>query len=165
MKIRLLMIIAIIVVGVSSMSHLNPSAQKSIQTLTQPLSDILAWFGDAFNGRNNDTKDTAPVDGTRVYKWQDSNGNWQFSSEPPPQGIASSMTVYRSEANVVQAQKPPPPAPEPESPTNTEVPTGPAPLLPITNPQRVKQLMDDAKNIQNLMDQRQQTIEQGANGR
>lgn len=166
MLFRLLIIIAIVLVGVAAFSHLNPSAQKSLQPLLDGLNTVKSWFNNKISDIRKSGQTNDQTSGTTVYKWKDREGNWQFSNQPPPEDVASSVTVYHTDTNVTQAQKPPPlPSEESTTPTNNAVPATPAPLLPYTNPERVKQLMDDAKNVQNIMDQRQQAIEQGENGR
>jgi len=98
-----------------------------------------------------------PVE-TAVYKWQDKNGEWHFSNQPPPEGVAADVTVYRSDVNVTPAPK----ADTPQENTTANPATNPTnlPLLPLTDPTRIKQLIDDAKNVQNLADDRQQQIDQ-----
>jgi hypothetical protein len=46
----------------------------------------------------------------RVYKWQDSQGRWQVTDEPPPQGIAYELKEYSPE--VIPLPLPPAPPPE-----------------------------------------------------
>ncbi len=38
---------------------------------------------------------------TRLYKWQDENGQWQISDEPPTGKISSEILEYRSDTNIV----------------------------------------------------------------
>ena len=38
---------------------------------------------------------------TRLYKWQDKNGQWQISGEPPTGEIPSEILEYRSDTNIV----------------------------------------------------------------
>lgn len=108
------------------------------------------------------TKEAAPKPPaeTTVYKWQDKNGEWHFSNQPPPEGNAADVTVYRSDINVI-----PPPKTDTPQEITAENPAGnptDIPLLPITDPARVMQLIDDAKNVQNLADERRQQLDQPA---
>ena len=32
---------------------------------------------------------------TRAYKWQDAQGRWQITDEPPPEGTAYELNEYR----------------------------------------------------------------------
>ena len=40
---------------------------------------------------------------TRAYKWQDADGSWHLSGEPPPAGVAYEIVTVRSDENVVPA--------------------------------------------------------------
>lgn len=159
MWIRRLLIFALILAAAASLSHLNPSAEKAMA----PLQKVIAVFGSLFSPssglESNNKQDPAPASATRVYKWQDADGNWQFSSQPPANGIASSSRVYHTDTNVTQAVNPGASATESTSFTEpAETPAMTSPLMPLTDPERVRQLIDDAKNVRQLLDQRQQTL-------
>ncbi len=158
---RLLIVILIVVVGAAALSHLNPSADKSANPIIKGLATVQSWFRGSSAPKlpGNDT--FGKKSETTVYKWQDMAGDWHFSNQPPPAGVASSVKTYRSDVNITQA---PPPLPavgkKPEVPEKTRaIPKNPAPLLPITDPERVKQLIEDAKNVQNLVNDRQKTLD------
>ncbi len=38
---------------------------------------------------------------TSVYKWQDRDGEWQITDQPPPPGIKYEVQIYNSDVNVV----------------------------------------------------------------
>ena len=38
---------------------------------------------------------------TTVYKWQDEQGNWQITDEPPPDGVEYERLEYHSDTNVM----------------------------------------------------------------
>ncbi|NOX75241.1 MAG: hypothetical protein GXP17_01180 [Gammaproteobacteria bacterium] len=151
MFIRLLIIVLIVLIGAAALSHLNPSTSKSVQPLVDGLSTIRSYMDDTSKNSGppapgGDNRDS----GKTVYKWQDAQGAWQFSNSPPPKGTASSVKIYRTD-NTTRFVTPkiPDTAPQP-----TAIPSGNIPLLPITNPTRIKQLMDDARNVQSLVDKR-----------
>ena len=169
MRIRLLLIIAFVVIGLAALSHLNPTARQSLQPIQTSLQSLRSWFKETVSSAPTPQAKPAGastnVSSTKVYKWQEQNGQWQFSSEPPPAGVASSVTTYRSDTNIMQA--PPVPATEnsPAPSAASEASVNAKPLLPLTDPDRVKQLMDDARTVQNLMDQRLQTLDESASSR
>lgn len=99
-----------------------------------------------------------PATETAVYKWQDKNGEWHFSNQPPPEGAAASVSIYRSDVNIVSAPAATPPPVEKTATTPNGDPATP-PLIPLADPGQVKQLIDDAKNVQNLMNDRQPQID------
>jgi hypothetical protein len=158
MMIRFLIIILIVLVGAAALTSLNPSAEQTTNPILKGLANVRSWFA----GSPAPKKPLAEKDEneTKVYKWQDELGEWHFSNQPPPSGVSSSVETYRNDVNVTQA----PPPIEEEKPeaeeTGTDIPQTAAPLLPITDPERVQQLIEDAKNVQNLVDQRQEQIDQ-----
>lgn len=167
--IRILIVILIVLVGAAALSHLNPSADKSKSLLMEGLANIHTWFQSDSKQPNNAAKtqneEKNDPNSIKVYKWQDASGTWQFSNEPPPEGVARSVKVYRTDANITQSIKPEPPPAENPAQTTTDIPTTAVPLMPLTDPERVKKLMEDAKNVQNLLDQHQQAIDKAADNR
>ncbi|WNO10357.1 DUF4124 domain-containing protein [Teredinibacter sp. KSP-S5-2] len=91
-----------------------------------------------------------------AYKWTDENGVVHYSSEPPPEQIAEKMEV-NPDTNLVQGlRKEEEEVPGPQS--------APAPGLnlpdgSIYNPENIKKLVDDAKEIQNMMNERNKQME------
>jgi hypothetical protein len=68
-------------------------------------------FSDLF-GSNvpviDDLKDLTNISGStsgsnQIYKWTDSDGNLQFSSSPPAEGVEYTVKGYDSNQNVIQA--------------------------------------------------------------
>lgn len=37
----------------------------------------------------------------RLHKWQDKDGGWHYTSEPPAEGIRSEIVEYASDVNVL----------------------------------------------------------------
>lgn len=167
MMIRLMIIIVIVLVGAAALTTLNPAADKSLNPIIKGLNTVRSWFTGAATTLESAAKDPlTAVDNatdkkaTQVYKWQDASGEWHFSSQPPPKGIKGSVETYRTDVNITQAL-PEPVVAEPEpAKVTTDIPTTASPLLPITDPERVKKLIEDAKNVQNLVDDRQKNIDQ-----
>lgn len=159
MMIRILIVILIMLVGAAALTELNPQADKSTNPILRGLANVRSWFSHSEQLADSRKKTT------KVYKWQDKDGAWHFSNQPPPKGVASKVVTYRSDSNLTQAPKAPaepaPTGPAAQPATTTPPPADSnLPLLPITDPERVKQLIDDAKNVQQLLDNRQQQIEQ-----
>lgn len=96
------------------------------------------------------------IDGKDVfYKWHDSDGNVQFTTEPPPEGIEYTTKGYDPNTNVIQAVK----LPEQESgkvPESGKSKDETEPSLTGSpyNPEKIEKLMEDAKNIEKLLNQR-----------
>lgn len=86
-----------------------------------------------------------------IHKWQDEKGKWHFG-DSAPEGANSEKFVVR-EANSME----PPPEIEFESSRST---SGPSVGFPSTiSPAAIPELIDKAKNVQNLMDQRGKELE------
>lgn len=147
MFLRLLIILLIVAIAGAVFYYSNTSDESS--PLLRGLAEVRSL-----------TREAAPEPPaeTTVYKWKDKNGEWHFSNQPPPEGVAAEITIYRSDVNVMPSPKADT-SPEEKAANNP----GDIPLLPITDPARVKQLIDDAKNVQNLADERQQQIDQPTN--
>ncbi|MBN4079106.1 DUF4124 domain-containing protein [Beggiatoa alba] len=159
MMIRFLIIILIVLVGGAALTELNPGAEQSTNPILKGLGTVRSWFDDATTSIPLMTPD---ANETKVYKWQDDSGAWHFSNNPPPVGVNGSVEIYRSDINITQAPPPIEIMPKPANDT-AAIPDSPSPLLPITDPGRVKQLIEDAKNVQNRVTDRQKNIEQSLN--
>jgi hypothetical protein len=98
------------------------------------------------------------------YKWYDPKGNVQFTTEPPPAGVAYTVKQYDPNANLIQAVKLPEgntgamasapeanekPAPE-KSATESSLQAQESPY----DSEGIGKLFEDAKNIQNMINQR-----------
>ncbi len=93
-----------------------------------------------------------------VYRWNDSNGNIHFTTEPPAEGIKYTLKGYDPNANVIQAVT----LPEIEMPAqpiatyatgSSEQNSAPG-LESVYNKDNILKLFDDSKNIQKLLNQR-----------
>ena len=98
-------------------------------------------------------------DSVSVYKWKDAEGNWQFSDTPPDNQTAEQVLVS---TNLNRDLVPELKISEPKKPASG----GNATLIkkggisPTTvSPDKVTELIKDAKNVQNLMDQRQEQLD------
>lgn len=54
---------------------------------------LPAWAADTDVGKRLQT--------TQVYKWQDTDGAWQVSDQPPPQGVDFEVRAYARDENVL----------------------------------------------------------------
>ena len=91
------------------------------------------------------------------YKWYDTDGNVQFTTEPPADGIEYTIMGFDPNTNVIQAVK----TPTRESGSGESIPTQKKIDDPedIGNPyskENIKKLFEDTKNIEKLLKQRLQ---------
>ncbi|MEJ6474959.1 DUF4124 domain-containing protein [Pseudoalteromonas piscicida] len=93
----------------------------------------------------------------KVYRWQDENGQWHYSDKPNPAGHSQAYQIDEDKITVVAAEDTSiltrKSSQEPSKTTSTALPTA-------LNPAAVKQVMDDAKNVQKLMDERAKKIDE-----
>ena len=89
------------------------------------------------------------------YKWLDSEGNIQFTTTPPPEGVEYTLKGYDPNTNVIQAVKPI--AEEPEQDESAQADKQISSTEEVGNPyspEKVEKLFDDAKNIEKLLNDR-----------
>ena len=98
------------------------------------------------------------LDGKDVfYKWYDADGNVQFTTEPPPEGVEYTLKGFDPDTNVIQSVK----LPSEETKTEETNPTAKKSDNPgdIGNPysaDTIEKLFEDTKNIEKLLQQRLQ---------
>lgn len=91
----------------------------------------------------------SPADSpTKVYKWQDENGQWHFSSTAPDLNIAEEMEI--GDVNLMEAYVP---VPEPQK-TQSSVPRLPASGMMTATPGQVQDMMETVTNLQETIDLR-----------
>lgn len=92
-----------------------------------------------------------------VYQWYDSKSNVHFSTEPPADGIDFIVKGYDSNTNVIRAVKLPeieaPAEPDATDATASNEQDSPG-LENAYSKDDIQKLIDDSKNIQQLLNQR-----------
>ena len=111
---------------------------------------------DSVKGMINQLTPDASPNPTAVYKWQDAQGNWQYGDNPP------ANTDYQTvELQGVQTITMPTVQSVSSSTESSDTPDSSiTPLTPFTDPGKIKQLVDDAKNVQKLSQERVEALEQ-----
>ncbi len=92
------------------------------------------------------------------YQWNDADGNIQFTTQPPPEGVPYTVKGYDPDANVIQSVKLPEPEAEKKSPSDKLGSDG-----KIGNPyeqESIKKLIQDAKNVEKMLSERYQQQEE-----
>lgn len=86
------------------------------------------------------------------YKWYDADGNLQFTTELPPDGVEYTVKGYDPNTNVIQAVK----LPKEEVATDEPVigTSEEQPELNSYDPQSIQKLMEETRNIEKLLNQR-----------
>ena len=119
-------------------------------------------FSQPFKGSEPIPGDDSNLAGKDVfYQWYDAKGNLQFTSEPPAQGIEYTVKGFDPNTNVIQAIKAKPEQDEAETDEQQS-----AKADDFGNPysgDSIKKLLDDAKNVEKLINQRLKDQESALN--
>ena len=95
-----------------------------------------------------------------IYEWYDAEGNRNFSSEPPPEGIEFTVRGYDPDANVIQAIKLPEETVDDREGNAAKPIKQPDDSANPYSPEAVEKLFEDAKNIEKLLNERLKQQEQ-----
>ena len=102
---------------------------------------------------------------TTVYKWTDGQGVTHYTQEEPTTQPAKALTVDPN-TNIIQADIPTQPEPKAaQVKAESDYAPAPKPVLTLPTPSNTKQLIEDAKNVQTLMNERAANIEAAAGER
>lgn len=102
MAIRVLIIIAIVLVGAAFVVPSNPYTDKITTPAIKGIKKVYSYFDDKVGLPDVDL----PVETTTVHKWQDKDGNWHFSNTEAPKGVTSETKTYTDDTNVMPTPKP-----------------------------------------------------------
>ena len=101
------------------------------------------------------SKNLLPARKETAYRWRDENGVIHYSSEPPPNAEAEKLEVDPS-TNLIQGLE----LKEKQASEDKEKPAEPEmPKANPYNPETIKKLFDDAKKVQETLDQRYKDID------
>lgn len=92
------------------------------------------------------------------YKWYDADGDVQFTSEPPAEGVEYTVKGFDPDANVIQAVK----LPAGDSADGESSSAAGKSATDIGNPyskETIEKLFEDAKNVEKLLQERLQQQE------
>lgn len=103
------------------------------------------------------------------YKWQEEDGSWHYSDQPKAGKKVETVTV-NTNANLIQGlraeKKKDPEVVQEEAVAQSAKVEAPSLPLPMTVPlEKVSKMLDDAQNIQQLIDGRNEQVEQATRGR
>jgi len=102
-------------------------------------------------------------DKTAVYRWKDANGHWQFSDAAPSNTNAEQILVDTHLNSDIAPPAPVARTPEPSNRSGQAIFIGESnkPSIGTTvSPDKIGQLIDDANNVQNLLDNRDQQLQE-----
>ncbi|HKI75052.1 MAG TPA: hypothetical protein VJ998_10425 [Pseudomonadales bacterium] len=122
----------------------------------KPLMSLDKWMKPSPRSQAVTTP-TGPEKRT-IYKWQDKDGTWHFSTEPVEGQAVETMTVEGA-VNVMPIAKTSTRATQPakaEAPAEASAPGG----LTTISPEKIKQTIEAAAHLQETVDQRKAQIDQ-----
>ncbi|MEO0996749.1 MAG: hypothetical protein AAFX58_04450 [Pseudomonadota bacterium] len=99
-----------------------------------------------------------PGDDVTVYRWQDASGEWHFAGEPPV-GVSFDELKIDPDTNAIQMERAEPPVAAAPAESTAEPAAGDAPANdpyrgPLPDPEATRQLIEDARALQDLADER-----------
>ncbi len=135
----------------------------SLNDFAPDLSKVATSVEGLINTLTPDTSSTNSDADTQngIYRWKDANGQWQFS-DTAPSGLQAETVELSGELNrdLVEQYTPP----EPITRTNTAEPnpsnTNNSVIPATLSPEKISELIKDANNVQQLMDDRATKIDQ-----
>lgn len=122
-----------------SVTTMAPSGKASLQT-----ADELRAADENLQGK------------VIFYQWRDADGNIQFTSEPPPDGIDFTVKGYDPDANVIPSVKLPEAETESKDEPSAENKLQEGDSINPYDTDSIKKLFEDAKNIEKMLQQRYQ---------
>ncbi|ALP54026.1 hypothetical protein Tel_13285 [Candidatus Tenderia electrophaga] len=144
------------------LSIVDRIGKDNLPSLTLPETGIPDWLESAGN-KFADRPASAGGESLTVYKWRNDAGVWQFSNEPPGAGggvetvVVAPNSSVRSFAEDAQTVV----APSDQAVVDEQDVSQSVDLLPT--PERVQKLIEDARNVQTLVDERGKQIESASN--
>lgn len=123
---------------------------EKIKAKIPAIPEVLqGMWGESDSEKKSDT--------TVVYKWRDAEGNWQFGDTPPAESdfeVTNIQGVQSMQMYVPTARQ------TIEKTTESEEAKNITPLTPFTEPEKVKELMDKTRGVEQLMKDRKQAIDE-----
>jgi len=98
-----------------------------------------------------------PAQKTVYYKWQDAQGNWHMADKAP-EGITAQRLETNPNANIIQSVATPAQKAKEDKQSQTDS------QIPLDYLSRAKQTMQDAEHARDLLNQRQQQLDDFALG-
>mgnify|MGYP001561608095 CR=1 FL=1 len=118
----------------------------------QPLLTIDALFSASKPTQAEAGRSTAP---TKIYKWQDEHGVWQFSNTPVPSAEAE-LVILDGQINTIDAYVAPAKPNQPAvANSRSALPAG----VTTVSPDKIVEMMEKVNNLQQTVDDRKAEID------
>lgn len=137
----------------------NPAA--FLQQLAGRMLDSMSQTGSSIQALPQNVGDSLGAQSRTFYKWQDASGAWHYGEAPPSDARALEAISLKLTDNVVPSFQAPAPIESEEEEPETAPSTDQAiPIESPYSPDQIKKLFEDAKQLQETLNQRQ--LDQGA---
>lgn len=164
MKLYVKFLLFILVLGVAGLFFIKkPDGQPwlSLDDFMPDVPSLMAQASNMLDGAERKLDKATSSDPnagkTKVYKWRDSSGNWHLSDKPiSAAGGRDKVMHVDPDTNLVGGVRES--APEVEQSRSDGV-INAVPLPMTVSPDKVGKLIDDAKAVQDLMDDRSQQLD------
>lgn len=163
MKLLIKVLMIVLILFMSNLFLFKTMQGDTSLEVRNPIPDFISDLFDFKKWGRDITKASGKAIGdehagqTKIYRWKSAEGTIQFSNVPPA-GVEFETVWVDPDANVIEALKPPPPE-QAAATADSKAPQVKMPSLLTVSPDKVKQLVKDAKNVQKLSDERTKALE------
>ncbi|TQV82523.1 DUF4124 domain-containing protein [Exilibacterium tricleocarpae] len=166
MKLYIKFLLFILVLGLAGPFIMKGPDGRPLMDARQFIPDVASWPSRLerwwqrllSEGETLVEEGPAAVGKTKVYKWRAADGSWRFSDAPNPDGQSEELWLD-PDSNVIQST----PLPAQTEGVEKEAAQGPGNGIPLpltVTPGQASKLIDDARKVQELMDQRNQALQE-----
>ncbi|MCG7532336.1 polymorphic toxin type 28 domain-containing protein [Psychrobium sp. MM17-31] len=129
---------------------------------TSPLENITKQFESSLNDAQQSAAeligDKSVENKPVIYRWKNQDGNWQMSDLPPTDGTPFETVHVEQSGNIIDLSAGSSQVVENNKPSVITNYSLMIPTPTTTSSQQTKKLIEDAKNIQSLLDKRAEKI-------
>ncbi|MGB0899370.1 MAG: hypothetical protein ACPGSN_08950 [Psychrobium sp.] len=126
---------------------------------TSPLKEVAEQLKSSWNdgekSANELVEEKVAPEKSAIYRWKSSDGKWHMSDIPPTVDTPVEIVYIEPNGNVIDLSS------NDSQSTSDDKASHSAAMIPLpmtTSPQQAKKLIDDAKNIQALLDKRAEKL-------
>jgi hypothetical protein len=148
------LMMVIMVAGFAGLFFINGPSGEPILSIDSMTPSVSALDGAQFESPS------APSSHTKVYKWQDEEGVWQFSNQPQDMEGAEVVEIDNN-INTIAAFK----VPQDKASTQTsdqQLQSGMSGLpagMTSVSPEKISKMMETVNSLQGVADQKQETLD------
>ncbi|MGB0722391.1 MAG: DUF4124 domain-containing protein [Gammaproteobacteria bacterium] len=159
-QLSFLLVVMLAVIGYREWDTLSETAREATREATQAVEQArdsvqqhTASAHQAETGRGG------------IFKWQGADGQWNYGEEPPPDARNVTRMDSGEQVNVIQPQGDNTANLSASENASGETTTSKSEINLLPDPTMVKKLIEQAKEVQGLMDARTEALEHMAGGR